>query len=189
MLPIVAIVGRPNVGKSSLLNYLLKESRAIVSEIPGTTRDVIREDITIDGILFRLFDTAGIRLTEDVIEKEGVLRSRQTVKDADLVIPHASVSRRHCEFWRDGDTYRVRDLRATNPTRVNDMTIEEAVLDDGDHIAVGECLLKFISPTSVEARYHAELQQLATNDALTELPNRRHFVETVDKELMRSARL
>ena len=82
----VALVGKPNVGKSSLLNYLLKESRAIVSDIPGTTRDVIREDVSIDGILFRLFDTAGIRITEDVIEKEGVLRSRQVVKDADLVL-------------------------------------------------------------------------------------------------------
>ena len=57
----VAIVGKPNVGKSSLLNYLLKESRAIVSSIPGTTRDIIREEISIDGILFKLFDTAGIR--------------------------------------------------------------------------------------------------------------------------------
>ena len=82
----VAIVGKPNVGKSSLLNYFLKESRAIVSEIPGTTRDIIREELSIDGVLFRLFDTAGIRLTEDVIEKEGVLRSRQAVADSDLVI-------------------------------------------------------------------------------------------------------
>ncbi|MDP4190708.1 MAG: tRNA uridine-5-carboxymethylaminomethyl(34) synthesis GTPase MnmE [Bacteroidota bacterium] len=82
----VALVGKPNVGKSSLLNYLLKESRAIVSEIPGTTRDVIREDLNIDGFLFRLFDTAGLRLTEDKIEKEGVQRSRLAVKDADLVV-------------------------------------------------------------------------------------------------------
>lgn len=82
----VALVGRPNVGKSSLLNYILKESRAIVSEIPGTTRDVIREEVSIDGILFRLFDTAGIRITEDVIEKEGVNRSRKAVKEADLVL-------------------------------------------------------------------------------------------------------
>ncbi|MCU7500273.1 MAG: tRNA uridine-5-carboxymethylaminomethyl(34) synthesis GTPase MnmE [Bacteroidota bacterium] len=82
----VALVGKPNVGKSSLLNYLLKESRAIVSEIPGTTRDVISEEIFVEGILFRLSDTAGIRLTEDVIEKEGVRRSRQAVKDADFVL-------------------------------------------------------------------------------------------------------
>lgn len=82
----VALVGKPNVGKSSLLNYLLKESRAIVSEIPGTTRDVIREEVSIDGILFRLFDTAGIRISEDAIEKEGIFRSRETVRNADVII-------------------------------------------------------------------------------------------------------
>ena len=71
----VALVGKPNVGKSSLLNYLLKEKRAIVSEIPGTTRDIIREEVSISGILFRLFDTAGLRKTVDEIELEGVLRS------------------------------------------------------------------------------------------------------------------
>ena len=109
--------------------------------------------------------------------------------DADFCIPHKSVSRKHCVFWRDGDTYHVRDLGATNPVRVNDIAVGEARLKDGDHIAIGECILKFISPESVEARYHAEMQQLATNDALTELPNRRHFTEAVEKELTRSQRL
>ncbi len=82
----VALVGKTNVGKSSLLNYLLKEARAIVSEVPGTTRDIIREDLNIDGILFKLFDTAGIRTTDDIIEKEGVIRSREAVKNADIVL-------------------------------------------------------------------------------------------------------
>ena len=82
----VALVGQPNVGKSSLMNYILKESRAIVSHIPGTTRDVIREDVSIDGVLFRLFDTAGIRVSEDEIEKEGVIRSREVVRNSDLVL-------------------------------------------------------------------------------------------------------
>lgn len=82
----LAIVGEPNVGKSSLLNYLLKESRAIVSDIPGTTRDIIHEDISIEGFLFKLYDTAGIRVTDDYIEKEGVQRTKEIIKNSDLVV-------------------------------------------------------------------------------------------------------
>jgi tRNA modification GTPase len=82
----VALVGQPNVGKSSILNYILKESRSIVSKIPGTTRDIIREEVSIDGILFKLFDTAGIRSSEDEIEKEGIFRSREAIKNADIVL-------------------------------------------------------------------------------------------------------
>lgn len=82
----VAIVGKPNVGKSSLLNYLVKEYRAIVSEIPGTTRDIIREEVTIDGYLYIFHDTAGIRDSADVIELEGVRRSRSAIADADLIL-------------------------------------------------------------------------------------------------------
>ena len=82
----VALVGKPNVGKSSLMNYLLKESRAIVSHIPGTTRDVIREELNIGGYLFKLFDTAGIRESEDHVEREGVNRSRESVENADVVL-------------------------------------------------------------------------------------------------------
>jgi tRNA modification GTPase len=83
----VAIIGKPNSGKSTLLNTLLNENRAIVSAIPGTTRDTIEELINIDGILFRLIDTAGIRQhTADVIEAEGMKRSLEKMKNADLVI-------------------------------------------------------------------------------------------------------
>ncbi|RYZ22090.1 MAG: tRNA uridine-5-carboxymethylaminomethyl(34) synthesis GTPase MnmE [Chitinophagaceae bacterium] len=83
----VAIVGRPNAGKSTLLNALLNEERAIVSAIPGTTRDTIEEVLNIDGILFRLIDTAGIRShTADVIESAGIEKSRQKLQSADLVL-------------------------------------------------------------------------------------------------------
>jgi tRNA modification GTPase len=83
----VAIVGKPNSGKSTLLNSLLNENRAIVSDIPGTTRDTIEEVINIDGILFRLIDTAGIRQhTHDSIESAGIERSREKMKQADLVL-------------------------------------------------------------------------------------------------------
>ena len=83
----VAIIGKPNAGKSTLLNVLLNEERAIVSEIPGTTRDTIEELINIDGILFRLIDTAGIRKhSGDLIESAGMERSLEKMKQADLVL-------------------------------------------------------------------------------------------------------
>lgn len=80
------IVGKPNVGKSSLLNALLKESRAIVTEIPGTTRDVIEEYVSIQGIPLNIVDTAGIRETEDIVEKIGVEKSKEFFNKADLII-------------------------------------------------------------------------------------------------------
>ncbi|NMA95062.1 MAG: tRNA uridine-5-carboxymethylaminomethyl(34) synthesis GTPase MnmE [Clostridiales bacterium] len=80
------IVGKPNVGKSSLLNALVKENRAIVTSIPGTTRDVIEELITIKGIQVNITDTAGLRTTEDMIEQMGVERTKKSIDEADLII-------------------------------------------------------------------------------------------------------
>lgn len=82
----VAIVGKPNVGKSTLLNALLNEERAIVSEIAGTTRDTIEDEITLGGIRFRFIDTAGIRQTTDVIEAKGVERTFEKIKQASIVL-------------------------------------------------------------------------------------------------------
>lgn len=82
----LAIVGKPNVGKSSLLNVLLKEKRAIVTDVAGTTRDVIEEYINLDGIPVKIIDTAGIRETEDIVEKIGVEKSREKIDEADLVL-------------------------------------------------------------------------------------------------------
>lgn len=80
------IIGRPNVGKSSLLNALLKENRAIVTDIPGTTRDIIEEIINIGGIPLKIIDTAGLRETDDIVEKIGVEKSKELIKKADLIL-------------------------------------------------------------------------------------------------------
>ena len=82
----VAIVGAPNVGKSTLLNALLGENRAIVSDIQGTTRDTIEDTLVLDGILFRLIDTAGLRETSDTIENMGIERSRKAASNAQIII-------------------------------------------------------------------------------------------------------
>lgn len=81
-----AIIGRPNVGKSSLLNALLMEDRAIVTDVPGTTRDIIEEVVSIDGIPLKIVDTAGIREVKDLVEEEGVKRSLRALDSADLVL-------------------------------------------------------------------------------------------------------
>ena len=82
----VALVGIPNAGKSSLLNALLKEDRAIVTNVPGTTRDFIEEKMTIEGVLFRMIDTAGLRQTDDTVEKEGVQRTWKVIKGSDIIV-------------------------------------------------------------------------------------------------------
>lgn len=81
-----AIIGRPNVGKSSLLNALLHEDKAIVTEVAGTTRDVIEEYVNVAGVPLKLIDTAGIRHTDDTVEKIGVERSKQAIETADLIL-------------------------------------------------------------------------------------------------------
>jgi tRNA modification GTPase len=82
----LAIIGKPNAGKSTIFNYLLNDSRAIVSEIPGTTRDYLQEPLILGGIMFNIIDTAGLRETIDHIEMEGVRRSHKKIEEADLVL-------------------------------------------------------------------------------------------------------
>lgn len=89
----IVIVGKPNVGKSSLLNSIVRSNRAIVTDIPGTTRDVIEEYINIDGVPINLVDTAGIRETKDIVEKIGVEKSKQKIEEADLIVLMLDLSR------------------------------------------------------------------------------------------------
>ncbi|MBI5372628.1 MAG: tRNA uridine-5-carboxymethylaminomethyl(34) synthesis GTPase MnmE [Sphingobacteriales bacterium] len=120
----VAIVGKPNAGKSTLLNTLLNENRAIVSEIPGTTRDTIEEIINIDGILFRLIDTAGIRQhTTDRIESAGIERSLAKIRQADIVLYLFDVNKdkTETENWkREADQAGLRYLLVGNKIDAGD---------------------------------------------------------------------
>ncbi len=96
-----AIVGRPNAGKSSVLNMLLGEERAIVTDIAGTTRDTLEESVNIDGMILNLIDTAGIRNTEDKVEKIGVKKAVENINDADLVLYIIDGSEELCEEDKD----------------------------------------------------------------------------------------
>src|SRR5262249_4595298 len=82
----VSLIGSPNVGKSSLMNALLGKNRAIVSPIPGTTRDIVEDDFRLNNLHIRLIDTAGIRKTREVLEEEGIRRSKQAIERSDIVL-------------------------------------------------------------------------------------------------------
>ena len=105
-----AIIGRPNVGKSSLLNALVQEERAIVTDIPGTTRDIIEEYVNVRGIPLKLIDTAGIRETKDLVEQIGVERSHKILQEADLVLFMLNYN----EELTDDDRKIIDSLKDTN---------------------------------------------------------------------------
>ncbi|MFO7814905.1 MAG: tRNA uridine-5-carboxymethylaminomethyl(34) synthesis GTPase MnmE [Halanaerobiales bacterium] len=127
------IVGKPNVGKSSLLNYLLQENRAIVTDVPGTTRDVIEEYINLDGIPLKVIDTAGVRESENVVEKIGVEKTRESLKRADLVLMMLDVSQ-----GLTAEDIKVYDLIKGQPTIV---VINKTDLDE--NIDINELEEKF----------------------------------------------
>ena len=93
----LSIIGAPNVGKSTLLNALLNEDKAIVSDIAGTTRDAIEDEITIEGIKFRFIDTAGIRQTEDIIESIGIEKTFEKITQSQVILYLIDVSKLRSE--------------------------------------------------------------------------------------------
>jgi diguanylate cyclase (GGDEF)-like protein len=108
--------------------------------------------------------------------------------DCDIRITEGSVSRRHAVVEPDGDNYRVRDLQSTNGTFVNDVATLAGRLADGDYLRVGNCIYRYLTGANVEAAYHEEIYRLIIIDALTEAPNKRYFLEFLDRELARTAR-
>ncbi len=122
------IVGRPNVGKSSLLNELTGKNRAIVTDIPGTTRDIIEDYINLNGVPVRIIDTAGIRETEDVVEKIGVEKTHREVESADLIIMMIDVDQGIIE--EDVEILnKIQDKKAIIILNKIDLATEEAVKD------------------------------------------------------------
>ena len=143
----VAIVGKPNAGKSSLLNVMLKEERAIVTEIEGTTRDTIEEYITIDGILFKIIDTAGIRESKDKIEQIGIDKSKKALKDADLVIAIFDSTK---ELTED-DLDILKNISSKNAIiLLNKVDLNKNVLKNNKHILQAQKEIIEISTVSKE---------------------------------------
>ncbi|MFZ4773991.1 MAG: tRNA uridine-5-carboxymethylaminomethyl(34) synthesis GTPase MnmE [Terrimicrobiaceae bacterium] len=168
----VAIVGRPNAGKSSLLNRLLGMERAIVSPVPGTTRDTIEEAACLRGILFRLTDTAGLRETEDPVEREGVDRARRTIEQADLVLHVLDASTdfdepslrdreilvaNKVDLIRDGNPLPANAVRVSSKTGEGYPELVEAMIREtcGQHLSAGQSL------AAVNARHKTLLESAA----------------------------
>lgn len=135
----VAIIGRPNVGKSSLLNALLKRERAIVTAIPGTTRDTIEEYLNIHGLPVRIVDTAGIRSSSEAVEKEGIRRSIEALERADFVIAMLDGS----EAMKDGDRDILEKIKEKNAVVVINksdlpgmMNLDEGMLQEKKYISI-----------------------------------------------------
>jgi two-component system, cell cycle response regulator len=107
---------------------------------------------------------------------------------ADVQIDQEAVSRNHCKIINTGNAVLLRDMGSTNGTYVNDEMIDEYVLRDGDFIKVGRCIFKFLSGSNIENAYHEEIYRLTTVDGLTQIFNRRYFIETLEREIGRALR-
>lgn len=174
----VAIIGKPNAGKSTLLNALLNEERAIVSDIAGTTRDTIEETLNINGILFRLIDTAGIREhTADVIESIGVQRSMDTMKRADVVVylydvndtTTEEIAEQVAAFKQENINYLlVANKTDTYTGSKDDNTIYISAKNKENVVALKQALYKLVIEGEINtegtiitnARHHASLQEV-----------------------------
>lgn len=163
----VAIIGAPNAGKSTLLNALLNEDRAIVTDIAGTTRDIIEDTLIIDGIKFRFIDTAGIRETEDLIEAMGIERSKKALQDARLVL-FLYDSTQGYEFLQDLQGLIREDQTlfwVRNKTDIDESSIREGEIRISARAQVGiEALKKQISQSVADLK--------STDTTIT---NVRHF--------------
>lgn len=176
----VLIVGKPNVGKSSLLNRLLNENRAIVTHIPGTTRDTIEETVMFDGLSVRLLDTAGLRHTDDLVEQEGINRALGKIEVADLVLAVFDASR---EFSREdmmllealGDKPAIAVLNKCDLPRLLELPDDKrfvsvvkitAVSGDGIDLLKQNVCRQFLHSDAPDSREFVALSRARHRDAL-----------------------
>ena len=173
------IVGRPNAGKSSLMNALLRENRAIVTDIPGTTRDSIEEFMTIEGISLRLIDTAGIRDTDDTVEALGVERARQYIDKADIVLCVIDASTPLTDEERDilVSLSGLNTIVLLNKSDMGLAVSSESIASMGTFTAIETISAKDGEGTAVLSKWVKELvyggQVKQTNDAM--ISNVRHI--------------
>ncbi|MCF6242593.1 MAG: tRNA uridine-5-carboxymethylaminomethyl(34) synthesis GTPase MnmE [Bacteroidales bacterium] len=134
----VAIIGAPNVGKSTLLNALLNEDKAIVSDIPGTTRDSIEDVVNLHGVLFRFIDTAGIRNTTDTIENLGIERTFSKVNDAEIILLMADATQNNIEDIIQTVKAKIKDKKTLLVINKTDLLKKELILPETDceHIEI-----------------------------------------------------
>ncbi|HXE95394.1 MAG TPA: tRNA uridine-5-carboxymethylaminomethyl(34) synthesis GTPase MnmE [Dongiaceae bacterium] len=176
----VLIVGKPNAGKSSLLNRLLNENRAIVTHIPGTTRDIIEETVNFEGLSIRLLDTAGIRHTDDLVEQEGISRALEKIPQADLVLAVFDASREFskedrliCDALANSRTIAVlnktdlpRKLALPVEDRFVDMVEIAALSGDGIDLLRRTVCKQFLHSTVSDSREFVALSRARHRDAL-----------------------
>jgi tRNA modification GTPase len=175
----VAIVGKPNAGKSTLLNSLLNENRAIVSEVAGTTRDTIEEILNIEGVLFRLIDTAGLRdTTMDQIERVGIERSREKMKSADLILYLFDIADSIDEIknWVfDAQAQGFRFLLVANKLDLAESALLGAV---SSNLSVIPLFISAKDKTNLDELKKAMLQEVLSGEMLHEntiVTNERHY--------------
>ncbi len=170
------IIGKPNVGKSSILNTFLKEEKAIVTDIAGTTRDIVEGKIIFDGIELSLIDTAGIRKTDDVVEKIGVNKSISLIDEADLIIVVLNSN----EELNESDKYILNKVKNKNPIIVlnkNDLQlkINKKDLKFKHIVSTNTNSLEGITPLKNEIKEMFKLQELQEED-YTYLSNNRQLI-------------
>ena len=174
----VAIVGKPNAGKSSLLNAILKEDRAIVTEFEGTTRDTIEEFIQIDGIPLKIIDTAGIRTTDNEIEKIGINKAKEIAEEADLIIFIIDASRKLDEEDREileliknkNGIILLNKTDLTMQTTENDL---KGISQDKPIIAISALKKEGIEAIYEEISNMYKLDKIEVDESLT-ITNNRH---------------